>query len=252
MRLGLERGAGDGHSSWTMATSAATKEATGWIVSLSERVPTEDSSRAGFDGPSAAMSEWIAEASSAIESMLPPTHAIARQAQAALTRVREIQASERRASNLEGYLVALGSYVGAFRALERMASDGRLGTLVDAARAETENDVLEQSRELLSAGYLAAATVLCGGALEAHLRRLCQRHALEWVGDGSIAAYDAAIAQARKAHRALLYEKADSTQVVSWGQLRNEAAHSPATFKRGESEVRAMLDGVVSFLARVP
>jgi hypothetical protein len=233
-----------------MATTKATEEARKWIDDVRSRVPPR-TNRAGFDGPTEAMATWVAEAMTAIEATLPRGHSVVRQAQSAIDAVEAIRIGKRDGTGVHRYSGALDSFVGAFETLARLVLDGRLGTLVDAARAETEVEVLEQARTLASGGYLAAGAVLAGGALETHLRRLCERNQLTWKGDGSIAAYDAAIAQARNAGTAVVYAKADGGQVVAWGQVRNEAAHAPGSFARTEAEVRAMLDGVTGFIARV-
>jgi len=54
---------------------------------------------------------------------------------------------------------------------------------------ETIEDVLCQAESLLARhDAVVAAAVLAGGALETHLRHLCERWAIDWLGKGSISA----------------------------------------------------------------
>jgi len=141
---------------------------------------------------------------------------------------------------------------GVFASAHDQLRSGRVEGLVDSIRAAAEDEVLEQAEALLGSDHRSAASVLTGGALEVHLRRLCEKNQLSWEGHGSIDKYNTAIAQARNSGVAI-YEKADGSQVTSWGQLRNEAAHDPAKFaaNRTQAEVRLMLDGVRGFIARI-
>ncbi len=58
---------------------------------------------------------------------------------------------------------------GVFRAAHQLLKDGRLGSLIDRIRAIPRTKLLDQAGKLLEDGYLAAATVIAGGALETHL-----------------------------------------------------------------------------------
>jgi hypothetical protein len=121
---------------------------------------------------------------------------------------------------------------------------------VDGVRAETVAELLQQAEGLLKSGHLVAAAVLAGGALESHLRHLCTTHSLTWAGAGSIATYDAAVAQARNLGNTI-YSATDTKCVIAWGGLRNDAAHSPTTFSASESQVQLAIDGILQFIARV-
>ncbi len=74
--------------------------------------------------------------------------------------------------------------------------------------------------------YLAAATVIAGGALEAHLRHYVAKHGVQVVGDGSISKYNGAVGQCRNAGKSL-YDVNEGKLVEAWGGYRNEAAHEP-------------------------
>src|SRR5581483_12415080 len=125
--------------------------------------------------------------------------------------------------------------------------DGRIRNLVDAVRIETEDDLLDQAQVLLKGNYVAAAAVIAGGALEAHLRHLATKNGLTVAGDGSISKYDAAISQARNAATAFVYPATDSKLVTGWGGIRNDAAHDPGSFNRSQDDVRRMIEGIREF-----
>jgi len=193
---------------------------------------------------------WLASAASAIGLAFPAGHAIQQQWARAEAAGDGVDGLDR--SNYARWM-ACG---GVFASAHAQVQSGRLRSLVGTARAGAEDDVLEVAEELL-ADSLAAGAVLAGGALEAHLKHLCHSNAdvraLLPQGHGSIEKYNLAIGQARNAGKVTLYEKPEQSQVTSWGQLRNEAAHDPAKFQkeRTEPEVRLMIAGIRGFLTRV-
>lgn len=136
-----------------------------------------------------------------------------------------------------------------FYSFVEMLRKGRLASLREAARAEAISEVLDQASALIRLGYLAAATVLIGGALESYLRHACERAGLSVSGGGSIEKYNNAVGSARRAG-AQVYDVNDGKLVTAWGGIRNEAAHDPAGFKRSSAEIDQMLTGVLGFLAR--
>ncbi len=78
-----------------------------------------------------------------------------------------------------------------------MLREGRVGTIVDTIRTETEDGLLDQALVLANANHLAAAAVISGGAPESHLNHLVTKNNLTITGEGSISKHDGAIAQAR-------------------------------------------------------
>jgi hypothetical protein len=109
----------------------------------------------------------------------------------------------------------------------RLARDGRLDSMFDVVRAETVTELLDQADNLRKQGYLVAATVVAGGALETHLKHLCDKHGLTPSGSGSISKYDQIISQARNAGTVEVYSSGDTKKVTAWGNDRNCAAHTP-------------------------
>jgi hypothetical protein len=184
--------------------------------------------------------QWITEAGAAIHAAFPVAHYVRQQWDGALARER----------GGFGEWMTLEACEGIFRAAHGLVRDGRLGSFVDAIRVHAEDDLLEQADQLLVSSHRVAAAVLAGGVLEVHLRRLCEKHRLPIAGVGSIDKYNGAIGQARN-EGTTIYEKADTSQVTSWGQIRNEAAHRPDQFNRTIDEIRLMLAGVRGFVARI-
>jgi hypothetical protein len=182
--------------------------------------------------------EWATEAESALSTVFPEHHACRR----AWHRVFEDQHS----IHVQHVVEKLR---GTFRAAYNQLRDGRLGSLIESIRVETESDLLEQAQILADANHSAAAAVIAGGALETHLRHLVAKHGLTLNGHGSISAYNLVIAQARKTGTEV-YSKADHDQVESWGKTRNEAAHNPGNFKATRDQIKLMIEGVRQFIAR--
>lgn len=189
-----------------------------------------------------AVQEWVAQAESALEAVFPTGGACLSAWQRTMQAVQQ-----KRSGYAADYFEAL---LGTFKGATQLAQDGRLGSLIDSIRVESEADLLEQAQILTDAGHLAAATVIAGGALETHLRHLVQKHIAGFSAQGSISAYNQAIGQERKKGNEV-YAKADGDQVESWGKLRNEAAHAPGTFTRTKPEVELMIQGIRQFIARM-
>ena len=132
------------------------------------------------------------------------------------------------------------------------AQSGNLLRGLHEAKNDTCIDILDQANFLCEKGFLPAAAVLAGGALETHHKDLCIRNNIAWGGDGSISTYDSAIAQARNKGTLTVYESGDTKLITAWGDDRNCAAHRPTEFKKSKDAVELMIAGVRQFLARVP
>ncbi len=183
---------------------------------------------------------WMTEAASALAEVFPQSHTSRKEWERLLPQVRP--------GDFHG-----GSFeelFGVLQAATQLLRDNRLSSLLDAVRAETVDELLDQAANLLGAKHLVAASVIAGGALETHLRHLVTRYGLVIVGDGSISKYDGAIAKARNDGTATVYSQTDGKLVVSWGGIRNDAAHDPANFTRSSDDVKRMIDGIREFIAR--
>jgi hypothetical protein len=100
----------------------------------------------------------------------------------------------------------------------RLLKAGRLRSVVDGARAETVAEGLDQAEQLLDDGARVPAAVLAGGALETHLRHLCDRAGLlgGLRGHGTIDKYKGLLDGARKAGNEVI-TMGDGKLVTAWG-----------------------------------
>ncbi len=188
-----------------------------------------------------AFQAWMSEAEAAIDGVFPPTHAI---------RSRWVKAEKQLKPFNDATYVVGNVVIGVFQAALSILRSDSLGSLLDVVRVETENDLLDQAQVLLKANHKAAAAVIAGGALEAHLRSLCGKYGLTIPGDGSISKYDASIAQSRNLGTVTVYSATDSKLVSGWGGTRNDAAHDPGAFSSTKEDVSRMIDGIRDFIPR--
>jgi hypothetical protein len=187
--------------------------------------------------------EWVTQAESAIKRVFPPGDPLVARWDANF-----VQATKGSSYHLtDQRTVATAKAI--FKAAHDMLKQGRLSSFIEGIRAETVGDLLDQAETLVAEGYQVAAAVIAGGALETCLLHLCQRNGLQWQGTGAIAAYEAALAQSRKAGKEVI-SGSYGQQVIAWGKDRNEAAHQPADFKKTKDEVRLMIGGIRQFVAR--
>jgi hypothetical protein len=180
---------------------------------------------------------WDAEADTAIRSVFPSWH-----------RVRVNWEASEHHPRYHFSTRDFQRLAGAFKAGASLVRGGQLGSLADAIRAKTEDDLLDQADALLDR-HVVAAAVIAGGALETHLRHLVEKNSLAISGNGSIEAYNQAIAQLRNAGTEV-YSAILGKQITAWGGIRNNAAHDPANFKATKEDVRRMIDGVRDFIDR--
>jgi hypothetical protein len=130
---------------------------------------------------------------------------------------------------------------------------GYLSTLPEMVHASTFADFLEMAEYLLKdGGYKDAAAVMAGGALEAHLRNLCEKHGIDthrMTPDGSVPK-KADTLNADLA-RAAVYSKLDQKSVTAWLDLRNNAAHGHYGAYSSE-QVVLLIQGIRDFISRLP
>ena len=128
---------------------------------------------------------------------------------------------------------------------------GHLRALADGVRAETVGELLDQAEQLVDDGEPVPAAVLAGGALETHLRHLCDRAGVlgGLIGHGNIDKYKSLLDVARKNGHEVI-TKGDGKLVTAWGDDRNIAAHNPTKFGKGGPEVKLMIEGIRQFVAR--
>ena len=183
---------------------------------------------------------WAVEAGAALEGVFPAT---------STSRIAWDRLSPK-LDPLSAFGGTLENMYGVFSGATQLLKDGRIGSLLDAVRIDTESELLDQAMTLSNAKYVAAAAVIAGGALEAHLRFLVNKNNLVISGDGSISKYDTAIAQARNTGTVTIYGPTDTKLVTGWGGIRNEAAHDPGAVTRSQDDIRRMIDSIREFISR--
>ena len=102
---------------------------------------------------------------------------------------------------------------------------------------------------LEESGYKDPAAVLAGSTLEAHLRKLCDKHGVVPVsGSDKPKKADTLNAELKKAGA---YNKLDQKNVTAWLDIRNKAAHG----RYGEytkEQVKLLINSVRDFINRHP
>ena len=184
---------------------------------------------------------WVSEAGTALASLFPLGHQCRQDWDRLLP---QLHPNEKNGGSLE-------RMHGVFRAAFQLLLNDRIGSIPDLVRAETEDELLDQALVLLNAKHVAAAAaVIAGGALEAHLKHLATKNSLIITGDGSINKYESAIAKARNEGTVIIYPTTDSKLIGGWGGIRNDAAHDPGAFNRSPEDIRRMIEGIREFISR--
>lgn len=125
-----------------------------------------------------------------------------------------------------------------FMAAKEDFEGGYLSSIRTLVQAEVFSTELDQARELLAAGYSAAAAVITGVVLETNLRELCKRHT---VVVGKLERMNADLVKAG-AYNVLVQKK-----ITALAAIRNSAAHGNITeFK--QTDVESMLADVERLL----
>ena len=186
---------------------------------------------------------WVTKADTALKQVLPPGHPIIAQWDSTFAQPNKGSAFHRWDD------VAVTAARAIFKSAAEMLKAGKLSSFVEGIRAETVGELLDQAEFLSSEGYQVAAAVIAGGALETFLHYLCLRNKVTWQGDGSISQYDGVLAQKRKTGQEIV-SVTEGKQITAWGGIRNDAAHKPATFKKGRAFMEAMILGIRDFIAR--
>lgn len=225
-------------------------DAANWIRTLlaDRGLRTRNAMGVDFYEPAEVVHQWLAEAEVALQAVLGPSHTLTQRWASSV----EQEGSATRASNVNRAR-------GILKTAQSLLDQGRLTSLLDGVRVETVGELLEQAELLNEKGYVVAATVVCGGALETHLRHLCDRAGCLPANPKhySISSFEGALAQERKAGREVI-TATDGKSIASWGGLRNEAAHDPGKFEppppapSRKADVRLMIQGVAQFVSRCP
>ena len=144
---------------------------------------------------------------------------------------------------------AIEAASGVLQALRREYQSGYLESVVELIHADVFADFLDMAHYLLEQGYKDPAAVVAGSVLEAHLRKLCDKHHIPALkADGTSLATETLNADLRAAGA---YNLLDQKNVTAWLDLRNTAAHGKYT-EYAKEQVALMLDGVRNFISRIP
>lgn len=134
------------------------KACIGWLEEVIATKPTKLAKSDGYEGgryyDATEASAWVTEGQSAIETIFPVNHTISKR-----WRDNKQQADR---PWLESETWRVDAWCETMKVGAKLLAEGRLSTIIDGVRAETETEVLDQASELLSAGHLVAATVLAG------------------------------------------------------------------------------------------
>jgi hypothetical protein len=117
----------------------------------------------------------------------------------------------------------LEQLVGVLMSLRDAVDCDLLGGMERRVRSNTYADFLTQAEELLKAqpSYHVAAMVLIGGVLEDHLRKLCEKHNVQWKGREGMSAYNDALKETA-------YPQLTWRRIQAVADQRNAAAHGGA------------------------
>ena len=126
--------------------------------------------------------------------------------------------------------------------------EGYLKSLEEIIRGELFADYLEMAAHLEEKGYKDPAAVLAGSTLEAHLRKLCDKHGVASVSGGRPKKADTLNADLEKTG---VYNKLDQKNITAWLDIRNKAAHGKYNEYTRE-QVKILIASVRDFINRHP
>ena len=117
--------------------------------------------------------------------------------------------------------------IGILLALKDELTIGSLNSVSELVRGELFENFLEMAEYLASEGYKDASAVIAGSSLEAHLRRLANKHniEIEIVEEGKKPRYKKAETINQDLYKIKVYSSLDQKQITAWLELRNNAAH---------------------------
>lgn len=139
--------------------------------------------------------------------------------------------------------------IGIVQALLHDIKNGYFRSFEDIIHGEVFGDYLEMAEHLNSNGYKDAAAVIAGSTLEAHLRQLCKKSAIETEQAGR-PKKKAETLNAELA-KAAAYSVGDQKNVTAWLGLRNMAAHGEYD-KFDANQVGLLIQSIRDFITRNP
>jgi hypothetical protein len=144
-------------------------------------------------------------------------------------------------SNRHSHLAEL---LGCIIAVRDDLKSGMLNNYKDIIVAEIFDDFFDMAEYLLKHGYKDASAVIIGAVLEDNLRQMCIKKTIKLKKDNDKPKNMETLNQ--DLYKQGAYDKLRYKQVISWGELRNNAAHGDFD-KYDEPQVKLMLIGVRQF-----
>jgi hypothetical protein len=131
--------------------------------------------------------------------------------------------------------------IGILKAAKEDLEHGHIRDVRDLVAGELFSDLLDQSSELLEAGYPGPAAVLAAAVLEDHLRKLCDAQEIELPAKPKLDFMNAQLAKAG------LYNRLTQKRLTAFADIRNSAAHGRWDEFKTE-DVADMIKWVAEFL----
>jgi hypothetical protein len=130
---------------------------------------------------------------------------------------------------------------------------GFLDSVRELVHADLFSDYLDMAGHLIDEGYKDPAAVIVGSSLEAHLRKLCDKHgvATTRLRDGKDVSLTTDMLNAELARDEKAYGKNEQKSVTAWLGIRNDAAHGHYDNYTAE-QVKLLLMSVKDFISRYP
>jgi len=148
-------------------------------------------------------------------------------------------------------VVLYNALVGFLQALRADYAGGRLQGVRELIHGELFSDLLDAAQHLVDEGYKDPAAVLAGSSLEAHLRRLADKHNVPTTkSDGSAKKASMLKDDLAKTTPPAL-SAGDVKNATAWLALRNDAAHGHYASYTKE-QVALLIQSVRDFITRMP
>lgn len=142
----------------------------------------------------------------------------------------------------------LTARIGIAQALLHDIQKGYFRSFEDLIHGELFGDFLEMADHLQTNGFKDAAAVIAGSTLEAHLRQLCKKAAIDTEQAGRP---KKAETMKTELAGASVYSKLDQKNVTAWLDLRNKAAHGEYD-KYDANQVGLLIQSIRDFITRNP
>jgi len=126
---------------------------------------------------------------------------------------------------------------------------GWTSDFTELVHAETTSDMVEMAENLIASGYKDASAVICGTALELHIRALCAKYLIGLTdNNGKTKKADTLRADLKKAS---IISALQDKRMVYWLGLRNDAAHGHYA-NYSKDDVAGLINEVRNFIMSTP